>query len=153
MFETQDGRLVLKLGREENWIREYTTQEIFTRPNLSPFVMFATTKGGKTTIGIDIVHECARAGFNHFNFITSSYNTPTNAVLRNNVLPQCVIQDEEDICFKLNKIWEESETTAPISSDIIINTADKMATVSQKDIIAQLCARSLNNMKSKIGFV
>jgi len=115
MFENDGGRLVLKLGREENWIREYTTQEIFTRSNLSPFVMFATTKGGKTTIGIDIVHECAHAGFNHFNFITSSYNAPTNTVLRNNVLPQCVIQDEEDICYKLNKVWEESETTPPIS--------------------------------------
>lgn len=93
---------MLKTGPEETWVREFSTEEIFTRPNLSPFVMFATTKGGKTTIGIDIVHECAKAGFNQFNFVTSSYLADTNTDLRNNVLPQCVIHNEDEICVKLN---------------------------------------------------
>lgn len=63
-LEVVKGRLILKQGRESEWIKEYTTEEIFTKPNLSPFVMFAMTKSGKTTVGIDVYNECLKAGFN-----------------------------------------------------------------------------------------
>ena len=88
-------------------ITEFFTDEIFTKPNVAPFVMIASTNGGKTMIGIDIFHECLKAGYNQMNFITSSMNSKNNDVLRNNVLKYCVVEERGDICRALNEMHIE----------------------------------------------
>lgn len=76
-MEFENGKLVYKKGKEENWIKEFSSSEIFTKPNISPFLMIANSTGGKTTIGIDIFKQCLEDGkFNHFNYITSTYKSP-----------------------------------------------------------------------------
>lgn len=76
-MELVDGKLVYKLGKEDNWIREFQADEIFTKQNISPFLMIANAAGGKTTIGVDIFKNCLRGGtFNHFSYITSTYSSP-----------------------------------------------------------------------------
>lgn len=53
--------------------------------------MIAESNGGKTTISVDIYRVCLEAGFNHFNFVTSTFNSDENKYLRNNILEASVI--------------------------------------------------------------
>ena len=60
------GRLNLTIsikGKVLN-IREFNTKEIFTRRNLKPFVMLASSNCGKTTISVDIFKACLEEGYN-----------------------------------------------------------------------------------------
>lgn len=104
-FKVDNKRLVYE--KDNIKVTEFFTDEIFTKPNVAPFVMIASTNGGKTMIGIDIFHECLKAGYNQLNFITSSMNSKNNDVLRNNVLKYCVVEERAEICRALNEIHTE----------------------------------------------
>lgn len=132
---------------------EFFTDEIFTKPNVAPFVMIASTNGGKTMIGIDIFHECLKAGYNQMNFITSSMNSKNNDVLRNNILKYCVVEDRADICRALNEIHAEQNSITIIQDEDVIAKGEKMMTATERDQVKILKGKFMTRLREHIPFI
>lgn len=115
--------------------------------------MIASTNGGKTMIGIDIFHECLKAGYNQMNFITSSMNSKNNDVLRNNVLKYCVVEERGDICRALNEMHIELSNNKTIQDEDVIAKGEKMMSANEKEQLKILRSKFMTKLREHIPFI